>query len=166
MKRAPPAFLAALTAALACSAMAQLAADDPDWKESQVQPPPAIDMKKKSLIPVRVSDSSQLKWFVDGDSVQITKDGVVRYVVIAQSDSGTVNAMYEGFRCTKAESRLYARHSPASGWVEQKDTDWKAASARSYSSRLAKLGLCDGAAPPASAKVAVERLIKPEPAGP
>jgi CNP1-like family len=140
-------------------AAAQFIADDPDWKETEVPPPPAFDLKR--LVAVDISLQSQLKWGVDPSSIVINKDGVVRYVVVAQSSSGVVNAMYEGIRCNKAEFRRYARHSASSGWVKVTDSDWtplRQSGTSRHPQALAKLGLCEGAAPATSSQHAVRAL--------
>ena len=36
---------------------------------------------------------------------------MVRYVVVATSDSGAVNAIYEGIRCDTGRFKVYARHN-------------------------------------------------------
>ena len=43
-----------------------------------------------------------VKLGVDPETLRITPDGIVRYVMVAQSPSGTVNATYEGIRCLTA----------------------------------------------------------------
>jgi CNP1-like family len=149
----------ALLLAVGSMALAQLIADDPDWKESDVPPPPAFDLKR--LVPVEMSIQSQLKWGVDPATVVITKDGVVRYVIVAQSTSGVVNAMYEGIRCNKAQFRRYARHSASGGWVKATDSDWTALRNSGVSRHpeiLARSGMCDGAAPPSSVAQAMSLL--------
>lgn len=138
---------------------AQFIADDPDWKESEVPPPPSFDLKR--LVSVEMSVQSQLKWGVDPATVRITNDGIVRYVVVAQSSSGVVNAMYEGIRCNKAEFRRYARHNPGSGWVKSTDSDWtplRNTGTSRHPETLARGGMCDGAAPPSSVAEAMRRL--------
>lgn len=153
-------FLAiALLCFAAGLASAQFVADDPDWKETEVPPPPAFDLKR--LVPVEMSAQSQLKWGVDPATIKITNDGIVRYVVVAQSSSGVVNAMYEGIRCNKAEFRRYARHNPSSGWVNASDTSWtslRQTGASRHPETLARGGMCDGAAPPSSAADAARKL--------
>ena len=153
-------FLGCALLAISCgTALAQFIADDPDWKEVEVPSAPAFDLKR--LVPVEMSAQSQLKWGVDPATVSMTKDGIIRYVVVAQSSSGVVNAMYEGIRCNKAEFRRYARHNPGSGWVKSTDTDWtplRNTGASRHPETLAKGGMCDGAAPPASVAEAMQRL--------
>jgi hypothetical protein len=142
-------------------AMAQLSAEDPDWKETEVPPPPSFDVKR--LIPIQVTAQSQLKWGIDPSTIVINKkDGVVRYVVVAQSDSGVINAMYEGIRCSKAEFRRYARHNPNIGWVANtSSSDWtplRESGASRHPQSIAKQGMCDGAAPPTTNADAVRAL--------
>jgi CNP1-like family len=147
---------------LTCCGMAaaQFIADDPDWKETEVPPPPAFDLKR--LVSVDISVQSQLKWGVDPATIVINKaDGVVRYVVVAQSGSGVVNAMYEGIRCNKAEFRRYARHNPDSGWVAVSGSEWtplRQTGTSRHPETLARQGICDGAAPISSVAEAVRRL--------
>ncbi len=137
----------------------QIIAADPDWKESEVPAPAAVDLKR--LISVDMGLQSQLKWGIDPQSLKITPDGVVRYVVVAQSSSGAVNAMYEGLRCSNAEFKTYARYNKDSGWNTLPQSDWKSLRETGPSNhplRLAKLGLCDGAAPPSSEREALRQL--------
>jgi CNP1-like family len=152
-------FASALLCLASGLAIAQFIADDPDWKETDVPPAPAFDLKR--LVPVEISVQSQLKWGIDPATIKITNDGIVRYVVVAQSSSGVVNAMYEGIRCNKAEFRRYARHNPDSGWVKSSDTGWtplRQTGASRHPEILARGGMCDGAAPPTSAAEAARRL--------
>ncbi len=152
-------LLLALVCASCSLASAQLVADKPDWKESEVPAPPAFDLKR--LVPVDISARSQLKWGVDPDSIKIMPEGIVRYVVVAQSDSGVVNAMYEGIRCNKGEFRSYARHNPSSGWVKSSNSDWtslRETGASRHPAVLAKQGICDGAAPPDTVLSAIRSL--------
>src|SRR5215207_2503732 len=104
------------------AAQAQLATPNPDWKEADAPAPPAL--RTVGLVRLDVPESA-LRFGVDPASVVLTSDGVVRYVVVATSDSGAVNGLYEGIRCSTAETRLYARHNPDSGWVPVKDGQWR-----------------------------------------
>jgi CNP1-like family len=149
----------ALLLVASCMASAQFVADDPDWKESEVPPPPVFDLKR--LVQVEVFARSELKWGVDPNTIVISKDGIVRYIVVAQSPSGVVNAMYEGIRCNKGEFRTYARHNADSGWVMLSGSEWKAirsAVSTGHLSALARQGLCDDSAPPTDVREAVRRL--------
>lgn len=129
------------------AASAQLVPADPDWKEQDAPRPPPL--RTTGLIPVDVPGTS-LHFGVDPASVTIAADGIVRYVVVAQSNSGAVNGMYEGVRCSTGEVRVYARHNPSSGWVPADNSLWqpleRTPNSR-YSLVVARSGVCLGQAP-------------------
>jgi len=139
-----------LALALACAfgtASAQLTPPDPDWKEVEAPRPPAV--RTSGLIALEVPGSS-LRFGVDPASVAIGADRVVRYVVVATSSTGTVNAIYEGLRCNTGEVKVYARHNPDSGWVPARNSDWQHVTATAnsrYSLLVARNGACMGHAP-------------------
>jgi hypothetical protein len=140
------AWLLALALA-AGAAQAQLNPPDPDWKESDAPPPPAL--RTDRLIRLDMPDSA-LRFGVDPASIAVGKDGIVRYVVVATSSSGAVNASYEGIHCSTAEFKVYARHNPDSGWVRVQDSQWHSLYENRpsrHSMVIARNGACMGAAP-------------------
>ncbi len=144
-------------------AWGKLAADNPDWKETNVPPPPAFNAAK--LIAVEVSANSALSFGVDPATLVIAPDGVVRYVVVASSRSGAVNAMYEGVRCATGDYRVYARYNTSGGWSPVADTDWRSMYAPSpsrYTLAIAKSGVCKGNAP----NLSTEHIVRDLRAGP
>jgi hypothetical protein len=156
-----PRFLAAALALAALSAGAQLATPDPDWKESEAPPPPAFDTGR--LIELEMPRSG-LRFGVDPATVTLSADGIVRYVVVATSSTGAVNAIYEGIRCNTAEVKVYARHNPDSGWTRAAG-DWRALHASYPSSRhsllIARTGACMGHSPNRTAAQVVKDLRSP-----
>lgn len=135
---------------LAAPCFAQLLATDPDWKESEAPPPPALNLK--SLVPFEVSTTSNLVWALDPAAVTIVGDGLVRYVAVARSQSGVLNALYEVINCSNSELKTYARivgkESEVAGkaWVAVQDPQWKSlydAPSR-HALELAKQGVCTG----------------------
>jgi hypothetical protein len=154
--------LLALAVAGAClGASAQVAPNDPDWKELEAPPPPALHTT--GLIPFDVPGSS-LHWGIDPASVRVGNDRIVRYVVVATSASGTVNAMYEGIRCDAAQVRVYARHNPDSGWVRASSADWvplQSTPNSRHSLAIASSGVCQGDAPNGTATDIVNDLRAP-----
>jgi hypothetical protein len=114
--------IVAALAFMACAAHAQLGSENPDWKEVEAPPPPAL--KLDGLIPLDIPGST-LRFGVAPASITIGSDGIVRYVVVASSTTGAVNAIYEGIRCDTGQYKVYARHSPNSGWKPTKDADWR-----------------------------------------
>jgi CNP1-like family len=143
-------------------AHAQLPANDPEWKETEAPPPPAFDLQR--LISFEVRAGSSLVFGIDPTTIQVSKqDGIVRYVVVARSDSGVVNAMYEGVRCTTAEFKTYARAFGDGKWTAVENAEWISLRAKlpsMHTARLARQGVCDGAAPMGSAREIVQALKK------
>jgi hypothetical protein len=151
-----------LSLLLAASAThAQLAPVDPDWREAEAPPPPAL--KLEGLIPIEMPRSA-LRFGVDPASVSLGSDGVVRYVVVATSDAGAVNALYEGLRCNSGEFKVYARHTPGSGWSVAKDSPWRSlhdGKTASHSLIIARHGACIGRGANRSAAQIVRDLRAP-----
>lgn len=156
-------FAAVLLLGLSNSVWSQFAVDEPEWKESDVPPPPALDASK--LVGLEVSPNSSLAYGVDPASISITQsDGVVRYVMVATSASGARNVMYEGIRCSTGEFKTYARYSADGKWNLVSDPQWRSMFGNMPSKhplRLAKAGACDNAAPATSVKEIVSRLKNP-----
>jgi hypothetical protein len=141
---------------------AQWLADPNDWKEADTPPPPAFELKR--LVRFEGPAYSSLQFAIDPATLNIGKDGVVRYVVVISSPSGTVNAMYEGIRCVTGEFKTYARHNPDSGWNKVQNAEWRSVFATSPSQhalRLAKQGVCTNAAPASSVEAIVRELKNP-----
>lgn len=156
-------WLAMLSLALVSGhASAQLLFGEAEWQEATAPPPPALNLK--GLVPFDGPVNSTLQFGVDISTLQIGKDGVVRYVVVATSPSGTVNAMYEGIRCASAQVKTYARHNPASGWVLAQAPEWRSLygnTPSNHSLRLASQGVCTGAAPASSVSDIARSLRSP-----
>jgi hypothetical protein len=145
------------------AALAQLAADDPDWKESDTPPPPSFDTAR--LVPFDVSVQSNMKWGFDPETVAISGDGIVRYVVVARSPSGVTNAMFEAVRCATGEWKTYARFNKDSGWSSAKDPQWLPLSGQPslHALKLAQQGLCTGRAPAQTVRDMVQRIKNQNP---
>ena len=145
------AALLAIGLSFASSGFTQLLATDPDWKESDVPPPPAA-LNLKDLVPFEVSTVSNLVWALDPTGVTIVGDGLVRYVVVARSSSGVFNALYEVINCSKGEMKTYARivgkesDTETKKWVAVQDPQWKSMYdiPSKHALVLAKQGVCTG----------------------
>ncbi len=168
MNKLPPAGFAAsvlritlvfLVLGLSSTSRAQIA-EDPDWKESAVPPPPAFDFGK--LIPFSGAISSSLVYGVDPASVRISNDdGVLRYVLVATGASGARNVMYEGIRCATGEFKTYARYSSDGRWNVVANAEWRSMFDNMPSKHalyFAKAGGCDSGSAPPSVSVLASRL--------
>lgn len=143
---------------------AQMVSTDPDWKEAEVPAPPALNVTDlKRLVPFEVSAHSELRWAVDPAAITITDDGLVRYVVVARSTSGLINALYEAINCNKAEFKTYARYNAHGGWVTVEAPQWRSLYDKlpsRHALMLAKQGACVGHATAQSATEMVQTLKK------
>ena len=123
----------------------------PDWQEASVPAPPPIRLT--GLANFDVASNSTMRFGLDPQSLNIGKDGIVRYVVVAVSESGVVNAMYETVRCDTYQVKTFARASgPAAevAWRTVQSPEWRAIDPRGsqrYAFQLARQGLCQGRAP-------------------
>ena len=148
----------ALAGAIGAASAQYIPMPQADWKEVEAPPPPALSTR--GLIPLEITGSS-LRFGVDPASVTVAGDGVVRYVVVATSSSGTTNAMYEGIRCSSGEVKVYARHNPDSGWVPLRNAEWQPLQNRPnsrHSLTVARTGACIGQGPSGSASEIVRAL--------
>jgi hypothetical protein len=150
----------AIALAGAGSAFAQLTPDNPDWKELDAPPPP---LRTQGLIDIDMP-ATTMRFAVDPASITVGSDAIVRYVVVATSSTGTVNAMYEGIRCGTREVKVYAHHNPDSGWVPARDPQWqqlsRAVNSR-HSQQIARSGVCFENTPNGSALQIVQDLRAP-----
>lgn len=153
--------IAVLTVFVAWGALAQLTDLDPDWKETDVPPPPAFSRDK--LVPVDMPPHVTLKFGVDPVTLSITKDGVVRYVMVATSSGGNVNAMYEGIRCLTGEVKVYARYTSSGQWKTVDNPQWAPLNGNQPSKHalaLARQGACEGRSATAASPTAIVQRLK------
>ena len=150
-------FIIALLLA-AATAQAQVPADHPDWREAEAPPAPAL--KLEGLIPLDISGSA-LRFGIAPSSITVGEDGIVRYVVVATSATGVVNAIYEGIRCDNGQFKVYARHNAAGGWNVVKDAKWRPVQDQRYTQVIARTGACMGRAPNQSPARIVRDLRTP-----
>jgi hypothetical protein len=94
------------------------------WQESIVKTPdyPNDD----DLIQVSIdSAGSNFEYFIDGKTLDIGNDDVVRYSVVIKSTGGAKNVMYEGIRCDTQEYRTYAFGTSEGKFYAARQSEWK-----------------------------------------
>jgi len=134
---------------------------DDDWQETPVPPPPAFDQNR--LVPIAMPPYMSLKFGIDPQTITITPDGIIRYVVVASSrDGNAVNAFYEGVRCKTGEMKSYARYGSKT-WELVKAPEWKRIADLNsrYTLALATQGLCRDSAPRSTASEIVQYIRNP-----
>ena len=143
------------------SCWSQIVENDPDWKELEVPPPAKFNAQR--MIPIDMPRYVSVKVGVDPDSLSIGADGIVRYVMIAQSSNGNINAMYEGIWCRKGEVKTYARLGSDGKWGPVDDAQWLSLNGNQRSMHalaFARQGACDGRAAAANTPQEIIRNLK------
>lgn len=99
------------------------AEDDPSWQEQEVSIPglPGSD----AWFAFDARTLSAHRYFIDLASLSVGNDGVVRYVLLVESEAGVRNIRFEGMRCSTREWRLYATARRDGSWVKSRNETWE-----------------------------------------
>lgn len=121
-------FASALLAGLVMHADAAPPDEDEDglaktWQEIALEMPPPP--QAGNLLPFYVSASTENRFFVDGSTLTVGADGVVRFVLVVQAAGGARNVSYEGMRCETRERRVYASGRPDGAWSRSRNEAWQ-----------------------------------------
>ncbi|MCX7897198.1 MAG: CNP1-like family protein [Rhodocyclaceae bacterium] len=132
------------------------------WQEEEVALPTHAP-QEEHLLPLYVSATTPHRFFVDGSTLRIGGDGVVRYVLVVQSAAGARSVSFEGIRCATREWRLYATLSPTTGWVRARLARWQPIENKPMNRQHAALfrdHFCPDGVPVASAEAAKASLMR------
>jgi len=139
-----------------------------DWEEAEAPPPPA--WHKEGLVPIDMPIRSNLRFGVDPTTLSIGPDWVVRYVVVAYSGSGSVNAFYEGLNCDTGSVKTYARSSEPGKWNVVAKPTWRELDATQNATRhsfaLARQGVCESHFPGGRTSAELIQRLKAQPQDP
>jgi hypothetical protein len=92
------------------------------WQEIEIQLPAAP--KQETLLPFYVSAATENRFFIDGATLTVGSDGVVRYVLLVLAPQGARNVTYEGMRCETRERRIYASGRLDGSWSKARKNEW------------------------------------------
>ena len=92
------------------------------WQGLDVQfpAPPAKD----ALIPLYVSAATDNRFYIDGSSLSVGADQVIRYVMVVETPGGARNVTYEGIRCESKSRRIYGSGRLDGTWSKARNSDW------------------------------------------
>lgn len=99
---------------------------DPEpWREQGWELPPIPD--DGDLFEVQpIEHVPFFRFWVDGDSLSIGPDQVIRYVLVITADSGNArNLRFEGLLCEAQQYRTYARGGADGSWRQMRDSAWE-----------------------------------------
>jgi len=97
--------------------------DAPKWAEEEAVLP-ALPQDGQ-LRKIYVSEVTSHDFFVDAASLQVGKDGVVRYTLVVKTRGGAVNVTHEGIRCETREYKIYASGRHDSTWGKSRSPTWR-----------------------------------------
>lgn len=97
--------------------------DAPKWTEDEAVLPEFP--KTENLLPFYVSEMTAHRFMIDASTLQVGKDGVVRYVLVVQTSGGATNISFEGIRCDAREFRLYASGHREGRWTKARLSEWR-----------------------------------------
>lgn len=109
------------------------------------------------LIPFTVTAATDFAFFVDPRALSVSKDGVVRYTVVARSPSGVENVSYEGLNCKASEYALYAVGLPERRWQAAPGA-WRPIERGRWQATLADQYFCPNGIPVGSVAEGVDAL--------
>lgn len=96
--------------------------DEKPWAEIEIQLPAFPEVE--NLIPFRVGYHTETKYLIDGNSLSVGADSVIRYTLVVISAAGAKNISYEGLRCATGERRLYAFGRSDKTWSKARGNQW------------------------------------------
>lgn len=136
------------------------------WRESAVEfPAPPLN---ENLLQFYVSAATDNRFFIDGSTLAVGSDGVVRYVVVIETSGGARNVTFEGLRCATRERRLYASGRADGSWSRSRNDQWskiQTSAANRYHAALYLDYFCPDDIIVRSAEVARDALRRGEKSG-
>ena len=112
--------------------------------------------KAGNLIEFYVSAATRNHFFIDGASLSVGSDGVIRYVLVVKTPGGATNTSFEGIRCSSGEYKLYAIGQDDGDWTRVRPSVWRPIGSRSVNGDHAALSrdyFCPDGFPVANAAV-------------
>ncbi|MBL8383701.1 MAG: CNP1-like family protein [Burkholderiales bacterium] len=123
---------AAVVALAVCASWAALAQSNIPVPRREEETPLELDVplpaypKEGALVPFP-TDASAARVFLDGGTLMVGADRIVRYALVVRAGGGAENVTFEGLRCATGERRVYAygRRTPEGGtWVPARTSNW------------------------------------------
>lgn len=138
------------------------------WKEAEVALPPYP--RNQNLIRFEPTGQTTNRFYVDGSSLTVDPDKVIRFVLVIRSADDANNASYAGMNCKTGEWKEYAYGYDGKRWEAARDPQWRRIQNQrinNYQHTLAVEFFCTSGlfsgGPIGSAKAIVRNLKTPPP---
>lgn len=112
-----------LTLLLGASSAVASDIEEKAWVESELTLP--AFPQDADLIEFDISATTPNRFFIDGRTLSVGSDGVVRYVLVVKTAGGATNVSFEGIRCVSHETRLYATGRTDRTWSTSRVAEWR-----------------------------------------
>jgi hypothetical protein len=93
------------------------------WRESEVSPPPYP--RDQDLIEFEPTGQTTYRFYVDGSSLTVGPDRVIRFSLVIRSAEGARTVRYSGVRCESGEWKDYAYGREGGRWERDPDPRWR-----------------------------------------
>jgi hypothetical protein len=140
--------------------------EEAPWKEADITLPPYP--RDQDLISFEPTGQTTNRFYVDGSSLSVDPDKVVRFSLVIRSPEGTRTVSYSGVNCRAGEWKDYAYGLDADRWERIAEPKWRPLRNLSFNNHqytLATEFLCYGGVfsggPRGDARSIVRRLRNP-----
>lgn len=124
-----------LAVAIATSAAAQLVTPPPAynnfeekevWEEFKDVDPPGFPLQD-NLREFYVGPATSNRFFIDGSTLSVGGDGIVRYVLVVRTSGGATNVSFEGINCRDFTWKHYASGRSDGTWAKSRAvrSEWR-----------------------------------------
>jgi hypothetical protein len=141
------------------------------FREAEIAPPPYP--ADAGLIEFTTTGRTRNRFYVDGTSLSVGPDEVIRFVLVVRTPSKANNASFSAVRCDTKEWKDYAYARTDNTWAVDEQAKWRPIQAQgvnNYQHTLFSEFFCYGGVnsggPLGSAKAIVRNLKYPTPADP
>ena len=97
--------------------------DEGPWKEAEVALPPYP--RDQDLIRFELTGQTTNRFYVDGSSLTVEPDKVIRFALVIRPVGETSTASYAGVNCKTGEWKDYAYGRDGQRWEPVKDPQWR-----------------------------------------
>jgi hypothetical protein len=94
-----------------------------EWKEDALSLP--AFPQDADLLPMTLSKAVPARILIDGKSISVGKDGVVRYTVAVEGSGGVRNVFFEGIRCDTGEFKQFAYGTAEQTFAPFQSPEWE-----------------------------------------
>ncbi len=153
-------FLVVLPSSQAAGFDSDFEDEQKPWQEVAVQLPAFPE--PVNLLPFTVGAVQDTRFLIDGNSLSVGADEVIRYTLVVISPSGAQTISYEGMRCTTAERRVYAFGRSDKTWSKARGNKWTQIKGNTNNHHVSLFGdyLCAMGAPTVMTADAARRVLR------